>query len=165
MADMKEILKKLLLGKNIFRILIGAMTTYIFLNTFHVYQFTAIEIVLDLTLFAVLLLISYIFASVIGEEIIVRRQTNWRRFFEIVSDVSPVLLATFLPILIFVIASFGIIKVKTGLLLSDLSILLILFSVGFLAGKAIGGIVRGLLDGALAATIGAGIALLRIIIV
>jgi hypothetical protein len=63
------------------------------------------------------------------------------------------LLSTVPPFLIFVIASFGIITGKTGLLLSDLSLLSI-FLMGFLAGKAIGGITRGWLDGALCAALG-----------
>ena len=108
---------------------------------------------------------AYIFASVIGEEIITRRQTAWRRIFEIVLEVSPVLLATLPPFLIFVIASFDIISVKTGLILSDLSLLAILFLMGFLAGKAIGAVRRGLLDGVLAAGIGVGLVILRSMVI
>ena len=80
---------------------------------------------------------------------------------EIVREVSPVLLSTVPPFLIFVIASFGIITVKTGLLLSDLSLLSILFLIGFLAGKAIVGVTRGLIDGALAVVVGACLVILR----
>ena len=114
------------------------------------------DIMLNLAIFALLLLITYVFATVIGEEIIVRQQTRWKRILEIVFEVSPVLLATVPPFIIFVIASLSIITVKTGLLLSDFSLLSILFLMGFLAGKAIGGAARGLLDGALAIAIGGG---------
>ena len=126
---------------------------------------TPTEIVLDLAVFAALLLVSYVFASVIGEEIIVQRQTSLRRIFKIALDVSPVLVAILPPFLIFVIASFGIISVKTGLVLSDLSLLAILFSMGFIAGKSIGAVRRGLLDGALAAGIGVGLVILRSIVI
>ena len=84
-----------------------------------------------------------------------------KNFLTIVLEVSPVLLSTVPPFLIFVIASFGIITVKTGLLLSDLSLLSILFLMGFLAGKAITGVARGLLDGALAVSIGGCLVILR----
>ena len=137
------------------------MTTWILMIAFEADHSVPTEIVLDLAIFAVLLLVTYVFATIISEEIIVRRQTSWKRIFEIVLEVSPVLLSTVPPFLIFVIASFGIITVKTGLLLSDLSLLSILFLMGFLAGKAITGVSRGLLDGALAVSIGACLVILR----
>ena len=165
MDHMKEIGNRFLRGKNVFRIITGTMTTWILMIAFQADHSTPTEIVLELVVFAALLLVSYVFASVLGEEIIVQRQTSWRRLFEIVLDVSPVLLATLPPFLIFVIASFGIISVKTGLLLSDLSLLAILFLVGFIAGKAIGAVRRGLLDGALAAGIGVGLVILRSMVI
>jgi hypothetical protein len=165
MGDKKEILNKLLRGNNVFRIIIGTMTTWILMIAFQADHSTPTEIVLSIAIFVVLLLMSYVFASVIGEEIIVQRQTSWRRILEIVFDVSPVLLAALPPFLIFVIASFDIITVKTGLLLSDLSLLTILFLMGFLAGKAIGAVRRGLLDGALAASIGVGLVFLRSMVI
>ena len=165
MVDKKEILKKLLDGKNAFRIIIGTMTMWIFMIAFQADSSTPAEIVMDLVIFAVLLLLSYIFASVIGEEIIVQRQTSWKRILEIALDVSPVLWPTLPPFLIFVMASLGIITVKTGLILSDFSLLSILFLMGFIAGKAIGKIRRGLLDGALAAGIGLGLVILRSMVI
>ena len=84
---------------------------------------------------------------------------------EITLEVSPVLLSTVSPFLIFVIASFGIISVKTGLLLSDLSLLSILFLMGFFAGKAISGVTRGLLDGALAVAVGGCLVILRGVVI
>jgi ABC-type multidrug transport system permease subunit len=165
MDHMKEIGNRFLRGKNVFRIITGTMTTWILMIAFQADHSTPTEIVLELVVFAALLLVSYVFASVLGEEIIVQRQTSWRRLFEIVLDVSPGLLATLPPFLIFVIASFGIISVKTGLLLSDLSLLAILFLVGFIAGKAIGAVRRGLLDGALAAGIGVGLVILRSMVI
>jgi len=165
MGDKKEILNKLLRGKNVFRIIIGTMTTWILIIAFWAERSTPTEIVLDITLFAVLMLMSYVFASVIGEEIIVQRQTSWRRIFEITLNVAPVLLATLPPFLIFVIASFDIITVKTGLILSELSLLTILFLMGLLAGKAIGAVRRGLVDGALAAGIGVGLVILRSVVI
>jgi hypothetical protein len=161
MDDIKEIGNKLLRGTNVFRIITGTMTTWILMIAFQADHTTPTEIVLNLVVFAALLLMSYVFASVLAEEIIVQRQTSLRRMFEIVLDVSPVLLATLPPFLIFVIASFDFISVKAGLLLSDLSLLSILFLVGFMAGKAIGAVRRGLLDGALAAGIGVGLVILR----
>ena len=152
-------------AKTVFRIITGTMTTWILMIAFQADQSTPVEIVLDLAVFAALLLISYVFASILGEEIVAQRQTNLRRVFEMVVDVSPVLLATVPPFLIFTIASFGIISVKTGLLLSDLSHLAILFGVGFVAGKSIGAVRRGLLDGTLAAGIGLGLVVLRAIVV
>ena len=165
MDDKKEIGNKFLRGKNVFRVITGTMTTWILMIAFQADHSTPTEIVLDLAVFAALLLVSYVFASVLGEEIIVQRQTSLRRLFEIVLDVSPALLATLPPFLIFVIASFDIISVKTGLLLSDLSLLAILFGVGFIAGKSIGAVRRGLLDGALAAGIGVGLVILRSIVI
>jgi hypothetical protein len=165
MDDKKEIGNRFFRAKNVFRIITGTMTTWILMIAFQADQATPTEIVLDLAVFAALLLISYVFASVIGEEIIVRRQTSLKRVFEIVLDVSPVLLATLPPFLIFTIASFDIISVKIGLLLSDLSHMAILFGVGFIAGKAIGAVRRGLLDGALAACIGLGLVILRSIVI
>jgi hypothetical protein len=157
----KKIANKLSSGKNAYRIITGTMTTWVLMIAFEADHSIPTEIVLDLAIFALLLLLTYVFASIIGEEIIVRRQTGWKRIFEIVLEVSPVLLSTVPPFLIFVIASFGIITVKTGLLLSDLSLLSILFLMGFLAGKAITGVARGLLDGALAVSIGGCLVILR----
>ena len=165
MVDKKDVLNKLLGGKNAFRIIIGTMTMWIFMIAFQADSSTPAEIVMDLVMFAVLLLMSYVFASVIGEEIIVQRQTSWKRFLEIALDVSPVLSPTLPSFLIFVMASLGIITVKTGLILSDISLLSILFLMGFLAGKAIGKIRRGLLDGALAAGIGVGLVILRSMVI
>lgn len=157
----KKFVNKLSSGKNAYRIITGAMTTWILMIAFEADHSVPSEIVLDLAIFATLLLVTYVFASIISEEIIVRRQTSWKRIFEIVLEVSPVLLSTVPPFFIFVIASFGIITVKTGLLLSDLSLLSILFLMGFLAGKAITGVSRGLLDGALAVSIGGCLVILR----
>ena len=157
----KKFVNKMSSGKNTYRIITGAMTTWILMIAFEADHSVPTEIVLDLAIFATLLLVTYVFASTISEEIISRRQTSWKRIFEIVLDVSPVLLSTVPPFLIFVIASFGIITVKTGLLLSDLSLLSILFLMGFLAGKAITGVSRGLLDGALAVSIGGCLVILR----
>lgn len=158
-------INKLSSGKNAYRIITGAMTTWILMIAFEADDSVPTEIVLDLAIFALLLLVTYVFASIIGEEIIVRRQTSWKRIFEIVLEVSPVLLSTVPPFLIFVMASFGILTVKTGLLLSDLSLLSILFLMGFLAGNAITGVVRGLLDGALAVSIGGCLVILRGLVV
>ena len=157
----KKFVNKLSSGKNAYRIITGAMTTWILMIAFEADHSVPTDIVLDLSIFAMLLLVTYVFASIISEEIIVRRQTSWKRIFEIVLEVSPVLLSTVPPFLIFVIASFGIITVKTGLLLTDLSLLSILFLMGFLAGKAITGVSRGLLDGALAVFIGGCLVILR----
>ena len=161
MGYKKKFVNKMSSGKNTYRIITGAMTTWILMIAFEADHSVPTEIVLDLAIFATLLLVTYVFASTISEEIIVRRQTSWKRIFEIVLEVSPVLLSTLPPFLIFVIASFGIITVKTGLLLSDLSLLSILFLMGFLAGKAITGVSRGLLDGALAVSIGGCLVILR----
>ena len=161
MGYKKKFVNKMSSGKNSYRIITGAMTTWILMIAFEADHSVPTEIVLDLAIFATLLLVTYIFASIISEEIIVRRQTSWKRIFEIVLEVSPVLLSTVPPFLIFVIASFGIITVKTGLLLSDLSLLSILFFMGFFAGKAITGVSRGLLDGALAVSIGGCLVILR----
>ena len=119
MVDIKKIANKLSSGKNAYRIITGAMTTWVLMIAFEADHSVPTEIVLDLTVFALLLLITYVFATVISEEIIVKRQTSLKRVFEITLDVSPVLLAALPPFLIFIVASFGIIKVKTGLILSD----------------------------------------------
>ena len=161
MGDMKKIANKLLSGKNVYRIITGTLTTWILMIAIEADHSVPTEIVGDLAIYALLLLITYVFATVIAEEIIVQRQTSWKRMLEIVREVSPVLLSTVPPFLIFVIASFGIITVKTGLLLSDLSLLSILFLIGFLAGKAIVGVTRGLIDGALAVVVGACLVILR----
>ena len=161
MGNKKEIVNKISSGKNAYRIITGTITTWVLMIAFEADHSGPTEILLDLAIFALLLLMTYVFATVIGEEIIVRRQTSWKRIFEIVIEVSPVLLSTVPPFLIFVIASFGILTVKTGLLLSDLGLLSILFLMGFLAGKAIGGGTRGLLDGVLAIAIGGCLVILR----
>ena len=161
MGNKKEIVNKLSIGKNAYRIITGTITTWVLMIAFEADHSGPTEILLDLAIFALLLLMTYVFATVIGEEIIVRRQTSWKRIFKIVIEVSPVLLSTVPPFLIFVIASFGILTVKTGLLLSDLGLLSILFLMGFLAGKAIGGGTRGLLDGVLAIAIGGCLVILR----
>lgn len=161
MGNKKEIVNKLSIGKNAYRIITGTITTWVLMIAFEADHSGPTEILLDLAIFALLLLMTYVFATVIGEEIIVRRQTSWKRIFEIVIEVSPVLLSTVPPFLIFVIASFGILTVKTGLLLSDLGLLSLLFLMGFLAGKAIGGGTRGLLDGVLAIAIGGCLVILR----
>ena len=161
MGNKKEIVNKLSSGKNAYRIITGTITTWVLMIAIEADHSGPTEILLDLAIFALLLLMTYVFATVIGEEIIVRRQTSWKRIFEIVIEVSPVLLSTVPPFLIFVIASFGILTVKTGLLLSDLGLLSLLFLMGFLAGKAIGGGTRGLLDGVLAIAIGGCLVILR----
>ena len=161
MGNKKEIVNKLSSGKNAYRIITGTITTWVLMIAIEADHSGPTEILLDLAIFALLLLMTYVFATVIGEEIIVRRQTSWKRIFEIVIEVSPVLLSTVPPFLIFVIASFGILSVKTGLLLSDLGLLSILFLMGFLAGKAIDGGARGLLDGVLAVAIGGCLVILR----
>ena len=161
MGNKKEIVNKLSIGKNAYRIITGTITTWVLMIAIEADHSGPTEILLDLAIFALLLLMTYVFATVIGEEIIVRRQTSWKRIFEIVIEVSPVLLSTVPPFLIFVIASFGILTVKTGLLLSDLGLLSLLFLMGFLAGKAIGGGTRGLLDGVLAIAIGGCLVILR----
>ena len=161
MDNRKEIVNKLSSGKNAYRIITGTITTWVLMIAIEADHSGPTEILLDLAIFALLLLMTYVFATVIGEEIIVRRQTSWKRIFEIVIEVSPVLLSTVPPFLIFVIASFGILTVKTGLLLSDLGLLSLLFLMGFLAGKAIGGGTRGLLDGVLAVAIGGCLVILR----
>jgi hypothetical protein len=161
----KKIVNKLSSGKNAYRIITGAMTTWILMIAVEADHAVPTEILLNLVIFALLLLVTYVFASVIGEEIIVRRQTSWKRIFEITFEVSPVLLSTVPPFLIFVVASFGIITAKTGLLLSDLSLLSILFSMGFFAGKAISGVTRGLLDGALAVAVGGCLVILRGVVI
>ena len=157
----KQIVNKLASGKNAYRIITGAVTIWVLLIAFEADHSASVEILVNLVVFALLLLLTYIFASVISEEIIVRRQTSWKRFLQIAFEVSPVLLATVPPFLIFLIASFGIITVKTGLLLSDLSLLSILFLMGFLAGKSISAVRRGLLDGALAVVVGVCLVVLR----
>ena len=161
MGNKKEIVNKLSSGKNAYRIITGTITTWVLMIAIEADHSGPTEILLDLAIFALLLLMTYVFATVIGEEIIVRRQTSWKRIFEIVIEVSPVLLSTVPPFLIFVIASFGILTVKTGLLLSDLGLLSILFLMGFLAGKAIDGGARGLIDGVLAVAIGGCLVILR----
>ncbi len=161
MGKVKEIVNKLSSGKNAYRIITGTITTWILMIAIEADRSGPTEILLDLAIFALLLLITYVFATVVGEEIIFRRQTSWKRIFEIVIEVSPVLFSTAPPFFTFVLASFGILTVKTGLLLSDLGLLSILFFMGFLAGKAIGGGARGLLDGALAVAIGGGLVILR----
>ena len=161
MGYKKQIVNKLSSGKNAYRIITGAVTTWILMIAFEADHSVPTEILLNLVIFALLLLVTYVFASVISEEIIVRWQTSWKRLLEITLEVSPVLLSTVPPFFIFVIAAFGIITVKTGLLLSDLSLLSILFLMGFLAGKAINGVTRGLLDGALAVVVGGVLVILR----
>ena len=161
MGYKKQIANKLSSGKNAYRIITGAVTTWILMIAFEADHSVPTEILLNLVIFALLLLVTYVFASVIAEETIVRRQTSWKRLLEITLEVSPVLLSTVSPFFIFVIAAFGIITVKTGLLLSDLSLLSILFLMGFLAGKAINGVTRGMLDGALAVVVGGGLVILR----
>ena len=161
MGYKKQIVNKLSSGKNAYRIITGAMTTWILMIAFEADHSAPTEILLNLVIFALLLLVTYVFASVIAEEIIVQRQTSWKRLLEITLEVSPVLLSTVSPFFIFVIAAFGIITVKTGLLLSDLSLLSILFFMGFLAGKKIGAVHRGLLDGVLAILVGVCLVVLR----
>ncbi len=161
MGYMKQIVIKLSNGKNAYRIITGAMSTWILMIAIEADHSDPADIVLNLAIFALLLIVTFAFASVIAEEIIVRRQTSWKRLLEITLEVSPVLLSTVSPFLIFVIASFGIITIKTGLLLSDFSLLSILFFMGFLAGKAISGVTRGLLDGALTVAVGAGLVILK----
>ena len=161
MGNKKKILDKISSGKNAYRIITGTITTWVLMIAIEAEHSGPTEILLDLAIFALLLLMTYVFATVIGEEIIVRRETSWNRIFKIVIEVSPVLLSTVPPFLIFVIASFGILSVKTGLLLSDLGLLSILFLMGFLAGKAIDGGSRGLLDGVLAVAIGGCLVILR----
>ncbi|MGB5746541.1 MAG: hypothetical protein WBM69_06140 [Desulfobacterales bacterium] len=161
MGYKKQIANKLSSGKNAYRIITGAVTTWILMIAFEADHSVPTEILLNLVIFALLLLVTYVFASVISEEITVRRQTSWKRLLEITLEVSPVLLSTVSPFFIFVIAAFGIITVKTGLLLSDLSLLSILFLMGFLAGKAINGVTRGMLDGALAVVVGGVLVILR----
>ena len=165
MGYKKKIVNKLSSGKNVYRIITGAMTTWILMIALEADHSVPTEIVLDLAIFALLLLMTYVFASVIGEEVIVQRQTSWKRILEIVLEVSPVLLATVPPFFIFIIAAFGIVTVKTGLLLSDLSLLAILFLMGFFAGKSISGVSRGILDGALAAAIGGCLVVLRGVVI
>jgi len=87
----KKIANKLSSGKNAYRIITGAMTTWVLMIAFEADHSVPTEIVLDLAIFALLLLLTYVFASIIGEEIIVRRQTSWKRIFEIVFEVSPVM--------------------------------------------------------------------------
>jgi hypothetical protein len=157
----KQIVNKLSSGRNAYRIITGAMTTWVFIIASEADHSVPTEILLNLAIFNLVLLTTYVFASVIAEEIIVRRQTSWKRLLEITLEVSPVLLSTLPPFLIFVIASFGIITVKTGLLLSDLSLLSILFFMGFLAGKTIGAVHRGLLDGVFAILVGVCLVVLR----
>lgn len=154
MDNKKQIFNRLSRGKNAYRIITGAMTTWILMIAVEADHSVPTNILLNLATFALLLLLTYVFATVIADEIIVRKQTSWKRIFEIVFEVSPVILPTVPPLLIFVIASLGIITGKTGILLSDLSLLSILFLMGFFAGKGISGITRGLLDGALCAAIG-----------
>jgi hypothetical protein len=161
----KQIANKLSSGKNAYRIIIGTMTTWILMIAVEADHSVPTEILLNLVIFALLLLLTYVFASVIGEEIIVRQQTSWRRILEIALEISPVLLSIVPTFLIFVIASFGILTVKTGLLLSDLSLLSILFFMGFLAGKAINSVPRGLLDGALAVAVGGCLVILRGVVI
>ena len=163
-GNKKEIVNKLSSGKNVFRIITGTMTTWILMIAVEADHSVPTEIVLDLAIFALPLLMTYVFATVIVEEITVRRQTSWKKILEIVLEVSPVLLSTVPLFLIFIIASFGIITVKTGLLLSYLCLLSILFLMGFLAGKAISGVARGLLDGALAVAIGGCLVILRSVV-
>jgi len=157
----KQIVNKLSSGRNAYRIITGAMTTWVFIIASEADHSVPTEIMLNFAIFNLVLLTTYVFASVIAEEIIVRRQTSWKRLLEITLEVSPVLLSTVPPFLIFVIASFGIITVKTGLLLSDLSLLSILFFMGFLAGKTIGAVRRGLMDGVLAIVVGVCLVVLR----
>ena len=165
MGYKKQIANKLSSGKNAYRIITGAVTTWILMIAFEADHSVPTEIVLNLVIFNLLLLSTYVFASVIAEEIIVRRQTSWKRLLEITIEVSPVLLSIVPPFLIFVIASFGIITVKTGLLLSDLSLLSILFLMGFFAGMAISGVARGLLDGTLAVLVGGCLVVLRGVVI
>ena len=161
MGSKKKRVYKLSSGENAYRIIIGTMTTWILMIAFEAGESVPAEILANLVIFALLLLSTYVFASVIGEEMKVGRQTSLKRFFEIAIEVSPLLLSTVPPFFIFLIASFGIISVKTALLLSDFSLLIILFLMGFLAGKLIGGIFRGVLDGALAVAVGGGLVILR----
>ena len=165
MGYKKQIANKLSSSKNAYRIITGAVTTWILMIAFEADHSVPTEILLNLVIFALLLLVTYVFASVISEEIIVRRQTSWKRLLELTLEVSPVLLSTVSPFLIFVIASFGIITVKTGLLLSDLSLLSILFLMGFFAGMAISGVARGLLDGTLAVLVGGCLVVLRGVVI
>ncbi len=165
MGYKKQIVNKWSSGKNAYRIITGAVTTWILMIAFEADHSVPTEILLNLVIFALLLISTYVFASVIAEEIIVRRQTSWKRLLEITREVSPVLLSTVSPFLIFVIASFGIITVKTGLLLSDLSLLSILFLMGFFAGMAISGVARGLLDGTLAVLVGGCLVVLRGVVI
>ena len=165
MFNKKHIVNKTSSGKNAYRIITGAMTTWILMIAVEADNSVPTHILMNLATFALLLLLTYVFATVIADEIILRRQTSLKRIFEIVLEVSPVMLPTVPPFLIFVIASFGIITGKTGLLLSDLSLLSIIFLMGFLAGKAIGGIPRGWLDGALCAVIGGGLVILRGVVI
>jgi hypothetical protein len=64
-----------------FQIITGTMTTWILLIAFEADHNVPTEIVLNLAIFALLLLITYVFATIIGEEIIVRQQTRWKRIF------------------------------------------------------------------------------------
>ena len=165
MGYRNDILEKLLRGKNIFRIIMGTITTWLLMIALQADESTAVVIVMDVVIFAVLLLMSYVFASVVAEEIINRRRTNFRRIFEILREVSPVIFATIPPFLIFIIASLGIITEKTGYTLSDISLWLILFIMGFLSGKSIGSISLALVHGILAASLGVGLVILRSMVI
>ncbi len=157
----KFFINKLSSGKNAYRIIMGIMTTWILTIAFEADKSAPTEILLDLFLFSLLLLATNVFAGIISEEIIVQRQTSLKRAFELTLDVSPVLLAAIPPFIIFLIASFGFYSVNTGLLLSDLCLLTILFFMGFFAGRSISGIRRGVLDGFIAIIIGVCLVLLR----
>ncbi len=78
MGFKKKIAEKVTSGKNAVRIITGAMTTWILMIAFEADHSVPTEIVLELAIFALLLLMTYVFAAVIGEEIIVRQQTSWK---------------------------------------------------------------------------------------
>ena len=115
MGYQNGIIKNLLRGKNIFRIIMGTITTWLLMIAFQAEESTAAVIVMDIVIFAVLLLMSYLFASVVAEEIINRQRTNLRRIFEILREVSPVIIDAVPPLLIFIIAVFDIITEKTDI--------------------------------------------------
>ena len=73
MGYKKQIVNKLLSSKNAYRIITGAMTTWILMIAFEADHSVPTEILLNLVIFALLLLVTYVFASVISEELIVRR--------------------------------------------------------------------------------------------
>lgn len=152
-------------GSTASRILQGAVTIWVLTLPLFPDDAHVPKVVLFLAAFAIILPVTGVFAHVFGEEIDHRRQTSVRRMAQIVLESLPIGLPALPPLFVFLLAWAGVLGLDVALLLSDLSLLSIVFAVGFLAGRSIGGLPRGLVDGLLAGTLALTLGLLRWLVI